>query len=99
MHRYPLALLLGTANALIDESPDDSLLRRYSVRADQLPTLVAGPPLREEEKETPPRFRVELEQPLMTFDVKDHGGVELAGNSSIDAIYERDRRIYRSIRR
>lgn len=51
------------------------------------------------EKETPSRFRVEPEQPLVTFGVKDHKGVEPTGNPSIDAMHERDRRICRNIRR
>nr|WP_171903571.1 hypothetical protein [Pseudomonas aeruginosa] len=86
VRRYPLALLLGMAGALADELPDGSLLQRYGVQADQLPTLAADPPSRKEEKETPSRFRVEPEQPLVTFGVKDHKGVEPTGNPSIDAI-------------
>ena len=58
VRRYPLALLLGMAGALADELPDGSLLQRYGVQADQLPTLAADPPSRKEEKETPSRFRV-----------------------------------------
>ena len=99
VRRYPLALLLGMAGALADELPDGSLLQRYGVQADQLPTLAADPPSRKEEKETPSRFRVEPEQPLVTFGVKDHKGVEPTGNPSIDAMHERDRRICRNIRR
>ena len=98
VRRY-LALLLGMAGALADELPDGSLLQRYGVQADQLPTLAADPPSRKEEKETPSRFRVEPEQPLVTFGVKDHKGVEPTGNPSIDAMHERDRRICRNIRR
>ncbi|UTN86099.1 hypothetical protein NMC41_02005 [Pseudomonas aeruginosa] len=41
VRRYPLALLLGMAGALADELPDGSLLQRYGVQADQLPTLAA----------------------------------------------------------
>ncbi|MGU2311717.1 hypothetical protein ACSEV1_05965 [Pseudomonas aeruginosa] len=99
VRRYPLALLLGMASALADELPDGSLLQRYGVQADQLPTLAADPPSRKEEKEAPSRFRVEPEQPLVTFGVKDHKGVEPTGNPSIDAMHERDRRICRNIRR
>ncbi len=99
VRRYPLALLLGMAGALADELPDGSLLQRYGVQADQLPTLAADPPSRKEEKETPSRFRVEPEQPLVTFGVKDHKGMEPTGNPSIDAMHERDRRICRNIRR
>ncbi|MEF2149057.1 hypothetical protein V3415_01980 [Pseudomonas aeruginosa] len=80
VRRYPLALLLGMAGALADELPDGSLLQRYGVQADQLPTLAADPPSRKEEKETPSRFRVEPEQPLVTFGVKDHKGMEPTGN-------------------
>ncbi|HEP9739151.1 TPA: hypothetical protein VDW12_000632 [Pseudomonas aeruginosa] len=90
VRRYPLALLLGMAGALADELPDGSLLQRYGVQADQLPTLAADPPS---------RFRVEPEQPLVTFGVKDHKGMEPTGNPSIDAMHERDRRICRNIRR
>ncbi|MBH9547764.1 hypothetical protein GHU25_12420 [Pseudomonas aeruginosa] len=46
VRRYPLALLLGMAGALADELPDGSLLQRYGVQADQLPTLAADPPSR-----------------------------------------------------
>lgn len=91
VRRYPLALLLGTADALADELSDGSLLQRYGVQVDQLPILVADPPSRKEGRETPLRFRVEPEQPLVTFDVRDHKSVESTGNPLISAIHERDR--------
>ncbi len=99
VRRYPLALLLGMAGALADELPDGSLLQRYGVQADQLPTLAAD---RRRARRRRKRRRAsgwEPEQPLVTFGVKDHKGMEPTGNPSIDAMHERDRRICRNIRR
>jgi len=82
-----VALALGSANACAD-LPQSSILSRYGVTTDQLPS----PPKNEavEPVEEKSRFQIQPEQPFVTLRLGDGKQPQTTGNLSIDRMAQQD---------
>lgn len=92
-----LALLSGSAAA---ELPHDSILGRYGMTPDQLPTPVSPEAVDPQEEKS--RFQLQPEEPFVTFRSEEKQP-EITGNISIDHAmqqdYERCQKIHEEQRR
>ncbi|CAI8734638.1 Secreted protein [Pseudomonas sp. IT-347P] len=82
-----VALALCSANAWAD-LPQSSILNRYGITADQLPS----PPKTEalEPIEEKSRFQIQPEQPFVTIRLGDGKQPQTTGNLSIDRMAQQD---------
>ncbi|MDF3202861.1 hypothetical protein P3C29_29650 [Pseudomonas sp. 1912-s] len=73
--------------SIADDLPEDSLLQRYRVAGDQLPT--PDPSVAKEVVRSKSHFKIEEEKPFIQFNFKENRP-KPTGNLSIDSVNLRD---------
>lgn len=89
-HGMGVGLTLSACVAMGEPLPESSLLSRYGMTVEDLPTVAVKEPARKPAEEPPSLFKLQPELPAVNIRFEERSPPESVGNISIDNMIRRD---------